>query len=65
MDEKTNKIGDATSGYLETYQTGCIHLLPCGICERTNKYCPIYHNWGNPTITWTTTTSCGKIGGKK
>ncbi len=48
----------ATSGFIQTiHEQGCVHLLPCGICERTNKYCPI-HGWSNPTVTWTTMSSC-------
>ena len=29
----------------ETYSNSCQYRLPCGICERTNKQCPLL-SWG-------------------
>lgn len=26
------------------YHSECPHLLPCGVCERTNNICPL-HGW--------------------
>ena len=72
-DCKTPKIKDQTSftsGKIEYYQEypfyphnneNCSHLLPCGICDRTNAFCPL-HGAARPyEPTWTTSS----IGGKK
>ena len=63
MKEKLNKLETPTSGYIEFYpykENNCVHMLPCGICEITNKYCPLR----NMSPTWTTIT-CNSTGGKK
>ena len=40
------------------YSQYCAYRLPCGICTRTNSYCPIFN--GTVGITWTTeSTSTG------
>lgn len=33
------------------YSQYCTYRLPCGICSRTNSYCPIFN--GTVDITWT------------
>ena len=39
------------------YQQNCPHFLPCGICERTNKMCPL-NGWRSFEPVWTTTNKC-------
>lgn len=34
------------------YSQYCAYRLPCGICTRTNSYCPLFS--GTIAITWTT-----------
>lgn len=46
-----------TSCYYQNYGQYCFNRLPCGICTRTNSYCPLGGN--QPIITWTTATSTG------
>ena len=37
----------------------CLHLLPCGVCEISNKSCPL-HNW-QPS--WTISTEPWQVNG--
>ena len=42
------------------YSKCCVYRLPCGICTRTNSYCPISN--GTVDVTWaseSTITSTG------
>ena len=34
------------------YSQYCSYRLPCGICTRTNSYCPLFS--GTIDVTWTT-----------
>ena len=34
------------------YSQYCAYRLPCGICIRTNTYCPLFS--GTIDVTWTT-----------
>lgn len=62
-DEKMPELEQQTSvtanytGYPVYYPQKCSHLLPCGICERTNKPCPLTAS--EPT--WFSHGSCGGI----
>lgn len=48
-DNKINSTGYYTPDIQSQYSR-CVHLLPCGICERTNQICPL--NGYKPS--WTT-----------
>ena len=67
MKEKTI-CTNSTSGFLEINYQNCPHLLPCGICEHTNKYCPVQGyspSVSFPDITWTTYTEGDKKDDKR
>ena len=62
IEKQTSVTGD-TIGFYQGYpyfNTPCSHLLPCGICDRTNAFCPI-HGAKPYEPTWSTSS----IGGKK
>ena len=40
--------------YTPNASANCPHLLPCGICEKTNRYCPLKNSepsWLSTKIT--------------
>lgn len=41
----------------EFNRENCLYRLPCGICERTNKMCPLKNDYGSGYIRATTVTT--------
>lgn len=62
IEKQISTTGNTTGFYQEYpyFNTTCSHLLPCGICDRTNTFCPI-HGTRPYEPTWTTNS----IGDKK
>jgi hypothetical protein len=68
-DDKTTNKYQTTTATTSTvtnnsYRYYCTYRLPCGICTRTDSYCPLTHTlpditWSTPTITCTSTGSGG------
>ena len=50
----TSGIGTSKSFTIPGYESNCQHRLPCGICELTNKKCPLCWTSNEPYVTWTT-----------
>ena len=47
-----------TSGSSRVTAHLCPHRLPCGVCERTNRMCPL-EGWYDSPVVWSTNTSGG------
>lgn len=65
-DTKTPKISEqqqVTIGDQSVIiQGNCPHLLPCGVCTKTNQICPL-GGWHTTQPIWTVNNTCDK-GGK-
>lgn len=39
--DKVSNLGDYYTPEIQEDYSACGHLLPCGICDRTNQICPV------------------------
>ena len=53
--------GTSQSFTIPGYEANCKHRLPCGVCELTNKKCPLCWTSNEPYVTWNINTCNGKV----